>query len=263
MTKIKAMDATSQKPITGVHAILSVQNISKSFGNLVALDNLSFNVKREEIFGIAGPNGAGKTTLLNICAGVLGADSGKIRFGGERVDGYTPYRRCHKGLARTFQIPQVFTSLSVYDNVATGAMFGIGKKSTDGQVKTRLVEEILDIAGLRPKRDAESSKIDLLTRKMTMLAAALATKPKLVFMDEPLAGLTSEETDQIVELISSLREKLNVTFIIIEHKVRALSELCDRIMIMHHGQNIALDAPGKVMRDEQVIEVYLGPEYFA
>ena len=212
--------------------LLSVQSVTRSFGALVALDDLSFDIERGEIFGVAGPNGAGKSTLLNVCTGTLKPNSGKIFFNNERIDGWSPHRLCHRALARTFQIPQIFNSLSVDENVAVGTLFGLGNKSIDGRTKREFRDEILAECGLDPKRDMGASKIDLLTRKMTMLAASLATKPELVFMDEPLAGFTTDEIDQMVALILHLRERLDITFMIIEHKVRALTHMSDRIMIL-------------------------------
>lgn len=244
-------------------AVLSVQKLSKKFGALAALNDLSFDVEKGEIFGIAGPNGAGKTTLLNVCTGALAPTSGRIFLDGEQVDGLEPYRLCHKGLARTFQIPRLFNSMTVHDNVATGAIFGLGNKPGDGRTMKQVVGDILELTDLLPSSDRPIASADLLTRKMTMLAAALATRPKLIFMDEPLAGLTSEEIDYFVELIAKLHDTLKIDFIVIEHKVRALTRLCDRIMIMHYGSRICLDTPQKALRDRQVIDVYLGAEYFA
>jgi branched-chain amino acid transport system ATP-binding protein len=243
--------------------LLSVRGATRSFGALVALDSLSFDINAGEIFGTAGPNGAGKSTLLNVCTGMLKPNAGKIFFDNERIDGWPPHRLCHKGLARTFQIAQIFDSMSVAENIAVGTDFGLGRKSTDGRTKKEFRDEILTECGLNPKRDMMAGKVDLLTRKMTMLAAALATKPKLVFMDEPLAGFTSAEIDQMVALILHLRKTLEITFMIIEHKVRALAYMSDRIMILHHGQRICLDAPLNVMRDPKVVEIYLGSESVA
>jgi branched-chain amino acid transport system ATP-binding protein len=259
------MEASSSvfKPVRQLQAVLSVQRLSKTFGALAALNDLSFDVEKGEIFGIAGPNGAGKSTLLNICTGALAPTSGRIFLDGERVDGLAPYRLCHKGLARTFQIPRLFDSMTVHENVATGAMFGVGSESGNGKTRGLLVEDILALTGLLPSSDMPIAHANLLTRKMTMLAAALATRPKLIFMDEPLAGLVSEEIDHFVELIAKLHERLAIDFIVIEHKVRALTRLCDRIMIMHYGSSICLDTPEKALGDKQVIEVYLGADYFA
>jgi branched-chain amino acid transport system ATP-binding protein len=255
--------SSSPDPSPARQAVLSVQKLSKRFGALAALNDLSFDVEKGEIFGIAGPNGAGKTTLLNVCTGALAPTSGRIFLDGEHVDGLEPYRLCHKGLARTFQIPRLFNSMTVYDNVATGAIFGIGNKPRDGRTMKQLVGDILGLTDLLPSSDIPIASADLLTRKMTMLAAALATRPKLIFMDEPLAGLTSEEIDYFVELIAKLHDTLKIDLIVIEHKVRALTRLCDRIMIMHYGSRICLDTPQRALRDRHVIDVYLGAEYFA
>ncbi|MFZ0397634.1 MAG: ATP-binding cassette domain-containing protein [Methyloceanibacter sp.] len=255
--------SSGPEPSPARQAVLSVQKLSKRFGALAALNDLSFDVDKGEIFGIAGPNGAGKSTLLNVCTGALAQTSGRIFLDGERVDGLKPYRLCHKGLARTFQIPRLFESMTVHENVATGAMFGVGSESGDGMTTRQLVGDILALTGLLPSSDMPIASANLLTRKMTMLAAALATRPKLIFMDEPLAGLVSEEIDHLVELIAKLHGTLKIDFIVIEHKVRAPTRLCDRIMIMHYGSSICLDTPQKALRDKQVIEVYLGAEYFA
>ena len=248
---------------TAAVPLLSVQGATRSFGALIALDNLWFDIEAREIFGIAGPNGAGKTTLLNVCTGMLKLNAGKICFNNGRIDGWPPQRLCHQGLARTVQIPQIFGSMTVAENVSVGAEFGLGGKSTGGQTKGEFLDEILTQCGLIQKREMMASKVNLLTRKMTMLAAALATKPKLVFMDEPLSGFNSTEIDQMVALILHLRVTMEITFMIIEHKVRALAYMSDRIMIMHHGQRICLDAPSNVMRDPRVVEIYLGPESVA
>ena len=255
--------SSGPEPRPARQAVLSVQNLTKTFGALKALNDLSFDVDKGEIFGIAGPNGAGKTTLLNVCTGVLAPTSGRIYLEGERIDGLKPYRLCHSGLARTFQIPRLFDSMTVYDNVATGAMFGEGNRSHDGRSMKQLVGDTLVLTGLMPLSDRPIASASLLTRKMTMLAAALCTRPKLIFMDEPLAGLIAEEIDHFVELIAKLHDALRIDFIVIEHKVRALTRLCDRIMIMHYGSRICLDTPLKALRDKQVVEVYLGAEYFA
>lgn len=244
-------------------SLLSVQSVSRSFSALLALDELSFDINPNEIFGIAGPNGAGKSTLLNVCTGTIGPSSGKIFFEGERIDSQPAHRFCHKGIARSFQIPKVFDSLTVADNVEIGAMFGLGKKSIGSLTRKQFTDTIIAECRLAAKRDVAARKVDLLTRKMTMLAAALATKPKLVFMDEPLGGFTSAEIDQMVELILHLRKTFGITFVIVEHKVRALTQMSDRIMILHHGQCICLDTPSKVMRDPRVIDIYLGSESIA
>lgn len=240
-----------------------VANLVKRFGTLVALSDLSFEVRRNEIFGIAGPNGAGKSTLLNICSGFLAQNSGTIMFDGKPLDGLPPYKRCQRGVVRTFQIPQVFDSLSVEENVEIGATFGIGRHTGPDRRSKEIVHRTLQMTGLADRRDRQAGTVDLLTRKMTMLAAALATQPRIIFMDEPLAGLNPEETQRLVELILQLHERTELTFVVVEHKIRALSQLSERLMVLHFGKCICLDAPEVVVRDKYVIEVYLGTAFVA
>lgn len=239
------------------------RNLTRRFGPLVALNDLSFEIRRNEIFGIAGPNGAGKSTLLNVCSGFLAPDSGTIAFEGERVDGLPPYRMCRRGVVRTFQIPQVFGSLSIAANVETGAMFAQPRHDGGGERCRETVDLVLEATGLAARRDAQAGTVDLLTRKMTMLAAALATRPRIVLMDEPLAGLNADETGRLVELIARLHERTGVAFVVVEHKIRALAQLSDRLMVLHFGRCLRLDTPAKVVRDENVIEVYLGTAFVA
>lgn len=248
---------------SGGHVSLSLKGVVKRFGQLVALNDLTFDVLEGEIFGIAGPNGAGKSTLLNVATGLLAPDDGTVVFESEAIGGQPPHRICHKGIARTFQIPQIFSSMSIRDNVAIGATFGLAGKADGGLSEAQQIDEILELTGLRPKQDIPAGKVDLLTRKMTMLSAALATRPKLVFMDEPLAGFTREEIDRFARLILDLHDRLKITFVLVEHKIRALTRLSDRILIVHQGQRIALDRPEVVLRDPHVVEVYLGSEFRA
>jgi branched-chain amino acid transport system ATP-binding protein len=240
--------------------IMSLRQVSRRFGALKALDELSFDIENGEILGIAGPNGAGKTTLLNVCTGVMPPSSGTLTFEGQAVAGLPAHRCCGLGLARTFQIPQIFSSMSVADNVATGAMFGRG--GADAALKAK-VNDVLTITGLIGERDLPASRADLLTRKRIMLAAALATEPKLIFLDEPLAGLNAEEVDIFVGLFRRLHAALGLTMVVVEHKVRALASLSDRILILNAGSLLCLDRPEAVLRDARVIDIYLGARNFA
>ena len=237
----------------------SVRKVVKRFGALTALDDLTFHLRRGEILGIAGPNGAGKSTLLNVCGGTLAPTSGEIVLEGERVEGLSPHRMCHRGLGRTFQIPQVFSSMSVEENIVVGRMFGGGNAGAAGDI----VRFLVDVCGLAARRDEPAGKGSLMTRKMAMFAAVLATGPKLVFLDEPLAGLNREEVQVFMDLISKLRDEMNLTFVVVEHKIRALSQLSDRLMVIHFGSCICIDAPEAVMKDAQVVDVYLGTEFDA
>jgi branched-chain amino acid transport system ATP-binding protein len=241
--------------------IMSLDHVGRRFGTLKALDDLSFDIRRGEILGIAGPNGAGKTTLLNVCTGVMPPSAGTLTFEGHKVAGLPAHRCCRLGIAQTFQMPQVFSSMSVEENVATGAMFGPGARAASSG-KTR-VGDVLAITGLIGQRHEPASRADLLTRKRIMLAAALATEPKLIFLDEPLAGLNTEEVDIFVGVFRRLHAALGLTLVVVEHKVRALAGLSDRILILNAGSLLCLDRPASVLRDMRVIDVYLGARNFA
>lgn len=247
-------------PSEAAGPVMSLERVSRSFGMLKALDDLSFDIRDGEILGIAGPNGAGKTTLLNVCTGVLPPSSGTLTFEGHGVAGLPPHRCCHLGIARTFQIPQVFSSMTIEDNVATGAIFGTGAQVADAGTQ---VSEVLEIVGLAGQRHQPASRADLLTRKRIMLAAALATRPKLVFLDEPLSGLNTEEVDVFVGLFHRLHAALKLTLVVVEHKVRALADLSDRILILNAGSLLCLDRPEVVLRDARVIDIYLGSRNLA
>lgn len=241
---------------------MSLEGVSRSFGALKALNDLSFEIRKGEILGIAGPNGAGKTTLLNVCTGVLAPSAGRVRFGELIVSGLPPHRCCHCGIARTFQIPQVFSSLSIEENVRTGALFGPGSRAVEaaGEIE---VSEILEIVGLSKQRRHPASRVDLLTRKRIMLAAALAAKPSLLFLDEPLSGLNAEEVGLFVDLFRRLHSALKLTLVVVEHKVRALAAISQRILILNFGSVLCLDTPEVVLHDRRVIEIYLGTRNFA
>lgn len=263
------MHETAQRPSTEVEKnasqepLLSVINLCKSFGALAAIDDLSFDVEAKELFGIAGPNGAGKSTLLNLCTGQLAPDRGELRLNGRRINGQRPHRLCHTGIARTFQIPMIFESISIRENVEIGAMFGGPERFQSHKDRDRIVDRALDACHLSARADERAGTLGLLARKLTMLAAALATQPRLIFMDEPLGGLIVEEVDDFVARIRALHERFGITFVLVEHKMRALADLSDRIMIMHYGRRICLDEPAVVMKDPQVVEVYLGDENIA
>lgn len=243
--------------------LLVANGLNKRFGALTAIDDLSFDVGAGELFGIAGPNGAGKSTLLNLCTGQLAPDSGSLVFDGRDVVGKKPYSLCHAGIARTFQIPMIFESMAVRENVSIGAMFGGPEMIQRKASRLELIDTALEATGMVDHANQRAGTLALLARKRTMLAAALATQPRLIFMDEPLGGLTVEEVDELIAVIRSLHDRFGITFVLVEHKIRALKELSDRIMIIHYGSRICLDVPEAVVRDEQVIDVYLGNENFA
>jgi branched-chain amino acid transport system ATP-binding protein len=231
-----------------------VDSASKRFGKFQALKDVSFKVSDGQILGIAGPNGAGKSTLLNVCTGVLQPSSGTISLDDHRTD-KLPLRQMSKiGIARTFQIPQVFDSVDVETNIRIGSMFG----RADGSVQdTDNVERVISLLDLQSVRYRQAGQADLLTRKMTMLAAALATKPKIIFMDEPFGGLNSDEIESYVDLVVRLNSKLGLTFVIVEHKMRALTQLSDRLLILNFGEVLCEGPPEEVMAHKEVNEAYL------
>jgi len=251
------MKQRGTKQVKRDDVLLSLRGISKNFDVVKALNNISLDIMWGEILGVAGPNGAGKTTLINVCTGFLSASSGSIFFDDVKIDGKRPHTLCHMGIARTFQIPKILTTLSVYENVATAVMFGLVAKDIIKDDK-KYIEELLEITDLTRQRNRNADNADLLTRKKIMLAAAVATKPKLIFLDEPLAGLNDGEISIIMKLILFLHEQLNLSFIVVEHKIRALSKLSDRILIMNYGEVLCLDTPQNVLTNEHVIEIYIG-----
>lgn len=233
--------------------ILQVERLGMSFSGVQALKNLSFEVETGEIFGIAGPNGAGKTTLFNVISGLY-AGSGRIVFNSEDISAAKPHRVCHLGLARTLQIPKVFSSLNVYENVRFGAHFGKpGSKDEE-----RLIESSLEFVGIADKKRDPTEHLGLFHKKLTMIAAALATQPSLLLLDEPVGGLSPVEIDPLIDLTRRINKDLNITVIIIEHLMQVLKALSHRMMIIHYGETICIGSPDQVMADEKVKAVYLG-----
>ncbi len=238
-------------------AILESTNLSKSFGSLKAVSNLSFSVKDKEILAIVGPNGSGKTTLFNVISKVLRPNQGTVIFDGHRIDKLPPHRITHLGLARTFQVPSFFKSMTVEEQVLLAAQFG-GRNSHN---PTATVSESLAFAGLTDKAKSSTDLLDINGKKKLMMASALAVNPRLVMLDEPLAGLNNQEVAESLKIISKIREK-GITVMIIEHNIRAVFAWADRAMVMHRGEKIAEGSPPEVSKDVQVIKVYLGEGYF-
>jgi branched-chain amino acid transport system ATP-binding protein len=236
-------------------AILSVRNVSKSFGRLLAVDGVSFDVEEGEIYGIAGPNGAGKTTLFNLVSGIpFHADSGQVMFYERSIEALPPYQIYHLGVARTFQKETAFDTLTVEQNVRVSAVFGRAhRRETFDQEVTRALE-LLDLAGTR---QMIAGDLPLYAKKRLMIASAIVSNPNVLMLDEPAGGLSAVELAEIERLIFSLRER-GITVIIIEHVLPLLFGVSDRVMIMDFGQKIAEGPPQTVARDDIVIEAYLG-----
>lgn len=233
--------------------ILQVNKVTKFFGELAAVKDLSFEVEKGEIFGMAGPNGAGKTTLFNLISGVY-SGSGDIIFEGKNLHGLSPFKICHKGVARTFQVPTLFSTVTVYQNIKVGAHFGVLK----GKNERERIDRVIDFVGLRGRENAIAESVSLFDKKLTMLAATLATEPRLLLVDEPMAGLSPREIRDSMALLQKINSELGITIIIIEHLMKVMGEVSHRLMIMNNGKKICIGTPGEVTQDRRVIEVYLG-----
>ncbi len=237
-------------------ALLEVEGISKSFRGLRAVRDVTFAVPEGEIAGLIGPNGAGKTTCFNVIAGALSADHGSVRFDGQPIHPSRPDRICAAGIGRTFQIVKPFAGLSVVDNVMVGALLRERTPTAARALSLRTLEKL----GLGPKRDELASSLTLPDRKRLEVARALATRPKLLLLDEVMAGLRPTECDQIVAVFRELNRTDGLTILLIEHVMRAVMALARQIVVLHHGEVIARGAPQEVVRNPAVLECYLGEE---
>jgi len=236
--------------------ILEVRSFTKHFGGLTAIKDLSFELNKGEILGIIGPNGAGKTTLFNLITGVHRPDTGTVIFKGGDITGLRPHQVCERGIARTFQITQPFANLSVLENVKIGAYSRI--RSTRGAIDEAL--QTLERVGLYEKRNDLASTLSIGHRKKLELAKAMATRPELILLDEVVAGLNSRETNDMIEHINMI-QKQGITILLIEHVMKAIMSLSDRIIVIHYGEKIAEGKPEVISKNEKVIEAYLGEEY--
>ena len=239
-----------------MRALLEVEGISKSFRGLRAVSDVTFAVPEGEIAGLIGPNGAGKTTCFNVIAGTFSADYGSVRFDGQPIHPSRPDRICAAGIGRTFQIVKPFAGLSVVDNVMVGALLREKTPTAARALSLRTLEKL----GLGPKRDELASSLTLPDRKRLEVARALATRPKLLLLDEVMAGLRPTECDQIVAVFRELNRTDGLTILLIEHVMRAVMALARQIVVLHHGEVIARGAPQEVVRNRAVLECYLGEE---
>jgi branched-chain amino acid transport system ATP-binding protein len=234
--------------------IISVDAVSKRFGGIIAVQDLSFDVQTGEVVGLMGPNGAGKTTLINVLSGEYKPDSGTIKFKGKDISGLPPHKICHLGIARTYQIPQPFVKLTAMQNIIVAARFGRG---LDKEAAENEAARILDIVGLSEKRDMLAGDLVVLTLKRLELARVLATRPKVLMIDEVAAGLTESEIPELLDLLKRIHE-MGVTIILIEHVMKVMVEAVDRIVVMDKGMKIAEGIPKEVIEDKKVVEAYFG-----
>ncbi len=239
-----------------MNPLLELRNVSKSFLGLRALADVYFAVEKNSIVALIGPNGAGKTTLFNLIAGVLAPDSGEIEFDRRRIDALRADQVCAAGIGRTFQIVKPFAGLSVLDNVIVGSLH----RASDVREARRDAEHILDRLGLSAKRDLTAATLTLPERKRLEVARALATRPKLLLLDEVLAGLRPCECDEMLAILREIQRRDAISILLIEHVMRAVMALAQTVVVLHHGQVIAHGTPCEIVRDPKVLESYLGED---
>jgi len=240
-------------------ALLSLENLTKRFGGLVAVDGVNLEVEKGESIGIVGPNGSGKTTLYNVISGVYLADAGKIIFEGKDITSWPPYKRTPLGIGRTFQIPRPFSSASVRENVAVVAMFGTLSGQISVEESLRVGDRYIDLVGLNRHREKEAGSLTPVEKKLMEIARSLAMRPKLLLMDEALAGMHPKDIDELVTSLKRIRDEENIAIIsMVEHIMRAVVGFAERVVVMHQGKKL-VDAPtAEALRDQRVIDIYLG-----
>lgn len=239
--------------------LLEVENISRNFGGLLALDQVSFKVETGTIVGLIGPNGAGKSTLFNVITGTLPPSSGAIRFDGQTITGLPVYKIAEQRIGRTFQNVRPFMNLSVLDNVLIAAMFA---GQNDRKTAQKLALEALEKVGLADRQQQTASQLNVMSRKWLEVARALAIRPRLLLLDEFMAGLNPTEVGQATEFVRNLRHS-DITVVIVEHIIKAIMNCSDRIVVLNAGRKIADAAPAEIIKNPDVISAYLGSDYAA
>jgi branched-chain amino acid transport system ATP-binding protein len=238
-------------------AILEIDHVTRRFAGLIAVNDVSFTLDEGEILGVIGPNGAGKTTLVSLISGTLAPSAGDIMFEGHSIKSLPAFRRARLGIGRTFQIMRPFPGLSVLDNVAVGALFGRGEGTAQLNEAREKARQHLEFVGLGRFADQRADELGGPGRKRLELAKALAMQPKLLLCDEVMAGLNHVEIDEVIDIIRKVRDS-GITILVIEHVIKAIKSLSDRLLVLHHGEKIADGEPDIVLSDKTVVEAYLG-----
>ncbi|TEU20512.1 MAG: ABC transporter ATP-binding protein [Anaerolineales bacterium] len=239
-------------------ALLEISNLTKRFGGLVANNAVGMEVNQGEIVGLIGPNGAGKTTLFNCISGFYSSDGGSVVFEGQDITRFSADRVCREGMARTFQIVKIFKDMTVLENVMVGAFC----RTTNPERARQEALKTLELVGLVEKKDVPSGSLTIAEQKRLELTRALATQPRLLMLDETMAGLNPMETRQAVELLRKINAQ-GVTLIVVEHVMEAIMTISDRITVLDYGKKIAEDVPENIAQNEEVIKAYLGERYYA
>jgi branched-chain amino acid transport system ATP-binding protein len=240
-------------------SFLVLENVTKRFGGLVAVDSVNMRVEHGEMLAIVGPNGAGKTTLFNLINGVFRADEGRILFDDVDVTRYPAYKRAHLGIGRTFQIPRPFASATVRENIAIGGMFGAAGNEIDVDHAMVMADHYIELIGLEAHRDKPAGGLTPVEKKLVEIARALAMKPRLLLMDEAMAGMNPKDIDGMVDLIKRIREAEGIAIVaMVEHIMRAVASLAERVLVMHQGAKLVDEPTQRALTDPRVIEVYLG-----
>jgi len=235
--------------------VLRLENITKRFGGLNALSEVNLSVEEGQIMGLIGPNGAGKTTLFNVVTSIYKPDTGDIYLGGKKITGKSPHHICRLGISRTFQLVKTFLSMTAFENVLVGAIYGRGLRGREARQEAL---DALNLVGLQDRKDVIATHMTLSDRRLLEVARALVSKPLITLLDEPMAGLNPSEIINMLQVIDRAREERNVAILWVEHKVDAIFRLCDQVAVLDYGRKIVEGKPEEISQNREVIEAYLG-----